>query len=86
MRQDPSLEAILIETIMFVLAVLTLGMHVALPTALYLQRVLVLLIDVRACCDFAVDFIGKKAVYVVVIFISTLPVMIGAKLRLHQIF
>ena len=60
---------------MFVLAVLTPGMHVALPTALYLQRILVLLIDVHACCDFAVDFIGNKVIYVVVIFISTLPMI-----------
>ena len=34
--------------------------HVALPAALYLHRFLVLLIEVCACCDSAVDFTGKK--------------------------
>ena len=51
-----------------VFAVLTLLRHVALPTALYLQRFLVLSIKIRACCDSAVDFTGKKVVSVVVIF------------------
>ena len=48
--------------------------HVALPTALYLERFLLLLIEVRACCDSTVDFISKKGVYVV-IFKSTSPVI-----------
>ena len=39
------------------------------PTALYLQRYpLFLSFEVRACCDSAVDFTGKKVVFVVVVF------------------
>ena len=41
---------------------------VALPTALYLQRFLVLSFEVRACSESAVDFTLKKVVAVVVIF------------------
>ena len=34
--------------------------HVARPTALHLHRFLVLSIEVHACCDSVVNFIGKK--------------------------
>ena len=34
--------------------------HIALPTALYLHRFLVLSIEVRACHDSAVNFTGNK--------------------------
>ena len=64
-KQD---QAILIESMHDVgISCVHLG-HVALPTALYLQRILVLSIEARVCCDSAADFIGKKVVSVVVIF------------------
>ena len=53
---------------MLVFAVLTLGMLRFQLHFIYLQRILVLSVEVRACCDSAVDFIDKKVVSVVVIF------------------